>query len=312
MPASDGRSSSCIVTSMGRGLATLTFTFTFALALALAAGVGCKGPMAKIEALRDALVTDEASAIGDATSGYPSCTDPTCLPALANAIGSKHGFVASPPDHAAATTVAVVLVRDARGDWLTNADDWLADVRNGKGIGHDVLRLAIARQMANGTSAVGHPLDDDTAARAALLAVVAAVPGACPTYQLVGTSVDPKTIPPEQSPDHSACVQKDLARREGPGASYGSGTRRAAEGALALWREAERALRLGLPNADTSTQAVVQKKLALIDAATRKIAPARAELANPSATLSYIGDAHADAGVVFLRPPDAGSDASPR
>jgi hypothetical protein len=293
-----------------------------ALALAFAiAGLGCKGPMARIEALRDALVADDASAIRGATNGYPSCLDPApvsasadapCLSAIANAIGSKHGFVANPPDHAAAATVALVLLRDGRGDLIARPDDWLADLKNGKGIGHDVLRLAVARRMVDASAAVGRKIDDDAAARAALLAIAAAIPGACPTYRLVGMGTDPKAMPPELSADHAACVQKDLARREGPGGAYGSGTPRATEGALALWREAERALRLGLPNADQDTKAVLQKKLTQIERATRSIETVKMEPATASATMSFIGEAHAEAGVVLFKTTDAGKDAASR
>jgi hypothetical protein len=283
---------------------------------------GCKGPMAKIEALRDALVADDPAAIRDATVGFPTCgdvppvaiapgkpgpRDAGCLTDIATALGSKKGFGPNPPDHAAAATAALVLVRDGRGDWLAHADTWLTDVKSGKGTGHDALRLAIARKMVDAAPAVGRKIDDDASANAAMRAVVAAVPGACNTYWLLGSGVDPRTIPPELGADHAACVQKDLARREGPGGTYGAGNLRAAEGALALWRETERALRMGLPHAEPGPKAVLEKKLVLIEAATRAIETKKIESATPLSVLSYMGEVHAEAGVPIFKPRDAGA-----
>ncbi len=282
--------------------------------------------MAKIEALRDALVTDDASPIRDATAGYPTCGDEPpavihpgkpgprdagCLTEIANALGSKMGFAPTPPDHAAAATAALVVMRDGRGDWLAHPDTWLADVKNGKGTGHDALRLAIARKMADAAPVVGRKIDDDATANAVMKAVVGAIPGACATYWLLGSGADPSTIPLELTADHAACVQKDLARREGPGASYGSGHLRAAEGALALWRETERALRLGLPLAEPGPKAVLTKKLAVIEAATSKI-ETKKQAPTSAAILGYMGDVHAEAGVMLFKPHDAGADAAAR
>jgi len=305
------------------GMRTLGSVLTPALVLSIAAAVsGCKGPMAKIEALRDALVTDDPAPIRDATAGYPSCGDEPpvvvapnkpgprdegCLADIANALGSKQGFVSKPADHAAAATAALVITRDGRGDWLAHSDAWLADVKNGKGTGHDALRLAIARKMAEAAPVIGRKIDDEATASAAMKAVVGAVPGACPTYWLLGSGADPKTIPLELTADHAACVHKDLARREGPGASYGEGHLRAVEGALAVWREAERALRLGLPLAAPGPKAVLTKKLAVIEAATQKIETKKLPMA-PMAVLGLMGELHAEAGVVIMKPVDGGAD----
>jgi len=291
-------------------------------AASLLAPIGCKSPMAKIDAVRDALVADDASAIRDAVAGYATCSDAPpvvvppgkpgphddgCLAEIANGLGSKLGFQPNPPDHAAATTAAVVILRDGRGDWLAHADTWLGDMKNGKGAGHDALRLAVARKMAEAAPIVGRKIDDDEAARAAMRAVVGAVPGACPTYWLLGSGADPKTIPPEHGADHSACVHKDLSRREGPGGSYGEGTFRALEGALALWRETERALRMGLPLAGPGPKAMLEKKLAVIEEATRKIETKKLDTTIPSAMLGFMNEVHAEAGVPIV---DAGTDAA--
>jgi hypothetical protein len=288
------------------------------LLLSAATLAGCKGPMSKIEAIRDALATDDVAPIRDATSGYPTCTEAprrvsaagapgpydVCLASIASALGSKRGFVASPPDHAGAATAALVITRDGRGDWLAGSDDWLADVKSGKGTGHDALRLAIARRMADAAPVVGRRLDDDASGSAAMRAVVGAVPGACPTYWLLASGAAPASLPIELSADHSACVHHDLARRDGPGASYGSGHARAVEGALALWREAERALRLGLALAEPGPKAVLEKKLAIVEAATRRI-ETRKVPARPVAELGFIGELHAQAGVPIV---DAGAE----
>lgn len=279
--------------------------------------------MAKIESLRDALVADDAKAIESATADLPKCADAppvavapgkpgprdtACLADIANALGSKKGFAASPPDQAAATTAAVVLVREGRGDYVVHADAWLGVLKTHRGVGPDALRLAVARQMAIAAPSVGKKIDTDAEARSALKAIVSAVPGACPTYFLVGNDVEAAKVPPELTADHAACVQKDLARREGPGATYGEGTFRALEGALSIWRETERALRLGKDFAAPDVKAVLEKKLAVIEEATRKIDPKRDPNATNLAALQFMGEAHADAGVRLWRPKDAGAD----
>lgn len=280
--------------------------------------------MAKIEALKGAFAKDDPAAIREATAGYPTCPDapPTvtapgkpgpndagCLTEIANALGSKRGFVQKTPDHAAAATAALVLARDGRGDWLVHVDDWLDDLKNGKGAGHDALRLAVAWRMADAAPLVGRNLDDEPSARAAMKAVVGAVPGACPTYWLLGSGGGVKALPAALHPNHAACVHKDLGRREGAGPSYGSGVPRATEGALAVWRETERALRLGLPSAGPDAKPTLEKKLALIEAATQKIATTRAEPSAPM--LGALGDLHADAGVDYAAPPDGGAPRAP-
>ncbi len=302
--------------------AALAFVAGF---VTLGAGAGCRGPMAKIESLRQALISGDTKTIREATTGYPTCTetapvatlpgkpgpyDAGCLTEIATALGSKQGYDPKNPDHAAAATAALVIARDGRGDWLAHVDGWLDDLKNGRGTGHDTLRLAVAWRMADAAPLVGRRLDDESSARTAMKAVVGAVPGACPTYWLLGSSADPRTIPPELSADHAACVQKDLMRREGPGASYGSGTMRATEGALALWRETERALRMGLPHADAGPRMTLEKHLAMIEAATAKIETVKVE-SSPS-VIGPMGDLHADAGVLlYPTKPDAGAPRPP-
>jgi hypothetical protein len=311
--------------AMRRVVGGLPRALLIALGLAVAGvlACGCKPPMAKIEAVRDSLEKDDGPAIGSAVEGYPACADappfallPTqasprdtgCFAEIANALGSKRGFSPKPPDQAAATTVAIVLLRDGRGDWVAHSEDWLGSIKVGKGSGPDALRLAVARKMAEGAPKVGRKLEEEKDALEAMKAVAAAIPGACPTYWLLGAGTDPSKLPAEQSADHSACVYHDLSRREGPGSSYGAGTFRALEGSLALWRETERALRLGLANASPVAKPVLERKLAVIEPATQAIATKKVASASPVEAVQMLGDVHADAGVVLFKARDAGAE----
>ncbi len=303
---------------MRRVAASLAF-----LLVPLLSPAACKGPMAKIDALRDGLASDDAAKIKGATEGYPTCPDAPpvavapgqpgprdqgCLSDIANALGSKIGFRAPPVDQASAATAALVLVRDGRGDYVAHADTWLAAIKTAKGAGVDALRLATARKMAEAAPLVGRDIQEDKDAVTTLAAIAAAIPGACPTYQLVGAGNDPAKLAPELGPDHAACVHKDLARREGKGPSYGEGTFRALEGALALWRETERALRLGLDAADPAAKKTLEAKLATIEAATQKNATKKLDATVSKQTVIALGELHADAGVVLFRVKDAGAD----
>jgi hypothetical protein len=283
----------------------------------------CKGPMAKIDAVREALEKDDAAAISSAIEGYPACADAPpvallpaqpsprdtgCFAEIATALGSKKGFSPRPPDHAAATTVAIVLLRDGRGDWVAHSDDWLGSLKTGKGPGTDALRLAVARKMAEGAPRVGRKIEEEKDALDAMKAVASAIPGACPTYWLLGSGTDPSKLAAEHSAEHSACVHQDLKRREGPGSSYGAGTFRALEGSLALWREAERSLRLGLASAAPSAKPTLESKLKIIEAATQAIATKKVASASPVEAVLMLGDVHADAGVPLWKDRDAGAD----
>ena len=296
--------------------------FVASAAMAVSA-VGCKGPMAKIDAVRESLEKDDAAAITSATEGYPACADgppvallagqPSprdtgCFAEIANALGSKKGFSDRPPDHAATTTVAIVLLRDGRGDWVAHVDEWLGSIKTGKGSGPDTLRLAVARKMAEAAPRIGKKLEEEKDALDAMKAVAGAVPGACPTYWLLGAGTDASKLAAEHSADHAACVHKDLARREGPGSSYGSGTFRALEGSLALWRETERALRLGLANAGPAAKSMLESKLKVIEPATQAISSKRIASASPPEAVLMLADVHADAGVPLLKAKDAGAE----
>ena len=282
-------------------------------------------PMAKIEKVREALVADDAAAISAATSELPRCADAPpavvlenqkgprengCLREIADALGSKRGFTAPNGDNASSAAVAVVLLREGRGDFIAHADWWLPIMKDRAGSGPDALRLATARKMADAAPLVGRAIEDEKTARETLAAIAGAIPGACPTYQLLGAGADETTLPPELTADHAACVHKDLRRREGPGPSYGERTFRALEGALALWRETERALRVGLAKAAPPARATLEKKLAVIEPATQKIATKKLATSAPIAVLERLGEVHAEAGMPLWKRKDAGADAA--
>jgi hypothetical protein len=78
-------------------------------------------------------------------------------------------------------------------------------------------------------------------------------------------------MPPPKEPDRDPCVQRDLERKDGPGAAYGHGVWRAAAGAMALWKDEARALRTGLDYAEVVVRPVLEARLAVIDAATARM-----------------------------------------
>ena len=118
-----------------------------------------------------------------------------------------------------------------------------------------------------------HPLDTDADARGFLEVVAAAVPGACKTYARIGAGEDPDAMQPQDSPDHDACVQRDLGRKDGPGAAYGQGLFRAAAGALALWKAELAALHEGAAQMDGRFKDAFDRRLSVVDEATPKIVP---------------------------------------
>jgi hypothetical protein len=274
--------------------------------------LACKGPLAKIEAVRDGLANDDTDAVKNTTSSFPVCKEPFtvlpekgCFTEIANAFGSKSGFNMKPPDQAATATVALVLVREKRGDWFSGADTWMQSIRAGKGPGPDALRLATARQMAAAAPEAARKADDETAALAILKAIGEAVPGACATYTAIGNGVDEKSLPIEMMPDHSACVQKDLARKDGPGGTYGRGTWRAAEGAVALWKDEARALREGLAVTGGKPRATLEASLKKIDDATPKIELKK--VPRDDQWIRGIEETHGDAGVPLVDGRQAGA-----
>jgi len=245
-----------------------------ALALAAALLASCKkSPMGRVEQIRDELASDFPRYDGAL---------PRCAPASASCAGDVAAAIGAPyndkkPDQVSAAAVAVVVARDHRGSAIGSADVWLGAMRKAKGPGADALRLATALAMSGAAPSHAHALDVDGDARAFLRDVAASIPGACATYEALGSGADPDKMPPEDSPDHSACVQKDLGRKEGPGGTYGTGLFRGAAGALALWKDALSALHEGSAQMSGKYKQSLDARLAAIDAATPKIVPKRVD-----------------------------------
>ncbi len=288
------------------------------VALGMAMGcMGCKGPLAKIDAVRDALTDDDTAAILAAGEAAPACPEPFveppehgCFRDMATGLGSKTGFNLKQPDQAAAATVALIVAREKRGDWVPQPDTWLALVRTGKGPGPDALRLAIARQMAAAAADVGKAIEAEADAVVLLKGIAAAIPGACATYAALGSGVKNEALPLTAMPDHSPCVQKDLGRPGGPGATYGRGTWRAAAGAVALWKDEAAALREGLSTMSGKRRSTLEAKLAGIDAATAKVTLKKVE--REVGWLNDMSELHGDAGVPLELAADSGAPAPSR
>ena len=136
------------------------------------------------------------------------------------------------------------------------------------------------------------------------------VPGfraACDTYALLGEGADPKKLPPETSAEHSACVHKHLSLRGGAGPSYGDGILRAGEGASALWKEAERDLRLGVSQMGGPAKDAVEAHLKTIEGATLKLALKKVENpTTPTQVVNTLLEVHEDAGI-HIAPRDGGA-----
>jgi hypothetical protein len=289
---------------------------TTSLAVALLVG-GCGGKMSKINKLEESSRSG-IDALAEASRDLPSCgavdaekgPDAACLANLANALGSKSGFHAQPADQASSAAAAVLVARDGLGYAVPRWDAWLDLLKNGKGPGVDALRMAVASGMAKEAPIVGQKTEDEAVAKTMMRRVAARIPGACPTYELLGAGKDNAKLAPELRSEHSTCVQKHLSLRDGPGGRYGSGTFRAAEGAMALWRETERTLRQGLEHASPEARDRITKDLAVIEPATQRIGLRREMSTVASDVLLRLGEAHAEAGVPIVRDAGAPKDGS--
>jgi hypothetical protein len=234
-----------------------------------ACALGTMGCRSKVATLRDALLEDPGAGAASVVDA-PACTDAGCLDPIARKLGARHGFDSNDPDQASAATVALVLARDRRGDLVPDADRWIAALTQARGLGADALRLAVARGMAEMTSRVSKRLEDDAEVTKLVHDLAGVLPGACPTYAMMGGAPIAQ-LPAGKGPDTSLCVQRDLERKDGPGAKFGSGVWRAAAGIVALWNDEARALRGGLEMADEVVRPVIEKKLAAIEGASAAI-----------------------------------------
>jgi hypothetical protein len=237
------------------------------IALAVIVLAGCKKtPMDRVEAIRSELEGDAPK-----WGALPKCADrASCAKDVAVALGGTYDD--KKPDQISAGAAAVVIARDAHGDDLASPEVWLAAMRKAKGAGADALRLAVAMRMSERVGEHARMIEDDASVRVFMKDVAAAIPGACTTYESLGANgMDPDKMPPAESPDHSACVQRDLSRKDGPGPAYGQGIFRGGAGALASWKETLAALHDGSSQMSGKTKEVLDKRLSTIDAATAKI-----------------------------------------
>lgn len=171
--------------------------------------VSCKkSPMGRVEQIRDELGGDAPR--WNAELARCAGTRATCAADVAKSIGGT--FDDKKPDQITAAAVAVVVARDRHGSDVASPDVWLAAMRKAKGPGADALRLATSLEMSRVVAKHARPLDTDADARAFLADVASVLPGACKTYELLGAGAAVDTMPPADSPDHSACVQHDLAQ----------------------------------------------------------------------------------------------------
>ncbi len=279
----------------------------------LAAGCnGCSGtPSARLERVKTALVSDDASGVSSALEGLPACTAsaeagaaPSCLNELATLFGSKSAFTMRAPNQATLAAATVVLLRDHHGEWLVQpsepgkpdlgAEVWLTVLAKGTGAGAEALRLAVARQMR--LAGLARSFDSEADARALMKSVAENIPGACPTYAALGAGADDAKLPLPMMADHAPCVQRDLSRAGGPGGVYGAGLLRAAKGAVLLWKETADRLHQGC-EAQMSGDAKARclSDLAAVDQANAHLDVREMETPTNGALYNIL--AHADAGV---------------
>jgi hypothetical protein len=233
--------------------------------------LGAMGCRSKVATLRDALLEDDGARAASLVD-VPACVDVGCLDPIARKLGAKRGFDSNDPDQASAGAVALVLTRDRRGDVVPDADRWVAALTQARGFGADALRLAVARGMAEMSPRVGKRLDDEAELTKLVHDLSGVLPGACPTYAMMGMAPI-EGLPASKAPDTAVCVQRDLERKDGPGARFGmgSGVWRAAAGIVALWKDEARALRGGMEAADEMVRPALEKKLAVIEGASARI-----------------------------------------
>ncbi len=223
--------------------------------------------MGRVEEMRDQLAGDSPRWNGDiARCGGARAT---CAKDVAASIGGA--FDDKKPDQISAAAVAVIVARDHHATDAGSPDVWIAAMRKADGPGADALRLAVSLEMSLVASKHARPIDADADARAFVADVAASIPGACKTYEMLGGGASVDAMPPQDSPDHSACVQHDLGRKDGPGGAYGEGLFRGAAGALALWKDALAALHDGASHTSAGAKPALDRRLAVLDATTPSI-----------------------------------------
>jgi hypothetical protein len=308
---------------MSHRLSALVAPSVLALAVVASSLVpACKKTgVARVGALRDALASDDAGDVESLSKDTPPCVEEAvgtnaapqvpapCLGELAKSFGATAGYVEDPPDQASAGAAVISVLRDKRGDRMGHPEAWLASVAKGKGTGADALRLAVARGMRGPLEELaGLPPSSEDKARRLMKAVAASLPGACTTYARLGGGAKNEDLPLTLSAEHAPCVNKDLGRSQGPGPGYGQGVPRAAEGALALWKEYLGALEAGAALMEPKSKQRLQADLPKLRELTSGFALEKVAAPTGNAWAQQSGVEHLDAGMPG--PPTTG-DAGP-
>jgi hypothetical protein len=275
------------------------------LCLILGTIAGCKKD--SMRPLRD---TEAAMLAGTPLPTLPACTTPdeTCANTLAHAFGGA-AFNAKAPDQASAGAMAIMLVRHQTAALGDDPEPWLRVLRAGKGPGSDALRLATSARLTAIMPGLAKSWPNSDALHGFVREVASAVPGACTTYVLISSGKSDAELPALLHWRTSACLHKDVTRRDGPGAGYApDGTRRTAAGARAILHETVRALRAGAEFARPEVRARLLQELVMLE---QRVEEIKLDLpkAEADATREYLGKVHGDVGIELWKR-DGGADAA--
>jgi hypothetical protein len=265
--------------------------------------------MAPIKDLETALLN------GTALPELPACSAaslPGCRDALARALGAHAGFNAANPDQASAAAMAVLLVRDHRGELAEpESDAWLLVLKSGRGVGPDALRLATLKQLETVVPELAREWRGDAELRTFLKGVAAVSPGTCQTYRLVGEGAPETSMPAQLNWRSSACVHHDLVKRDGLNAAYAPDpASRCSAGARAALFETVRALRAGTSQAAPAVKARMESKLASLEQLSEHVKLILPD-AERDSIQEYLGTVHSEVGIeLWKRDGGAGADAS--
>lgn len=264
----------------------------------------------RLEKLLGALERGDRERALSEVSDLPRCAElddaprQRCLESMATMFGTKEGFSATSPNQASAGVVVTLVLRDRAGYVVPSPKTWSAALEKSEGRGGNVLRFGIARAMADVKAEVAAAPNGDEAMRATLRAISGAVPGACITYRLLAEGKDPRTLPPADRPEHSPCVQADLARPGALGATFGTGLARAVAGAQSAWRATLAQIRTGAGRHDAYSREKLEALLRELEAVPL-VAPATSGERAP--VLEFV-HGHLDAGLFAPAPKkDAGA-----
>ena len=259
------------------------------LAVALVALVSaCHPPRGRaLVSVRDALVRGDIASATAAGDGVAACAEPSlrdppdlralaarsrassCLQGLASGFGGDGAFL--PEEDASLGALGIWLLRMHHGEWIGQDDRWLIAMAGSAGPGADSLRLAVAIAMAKEAGVVRRAAHDGAYERFVPGAVARAVPGACEVY--AARPDDPLEAAPA-----TPCVTHDLERLRDHGErESGGATQPTAQGALALWTAASRALDLGQDRMTGAARIALGRQMGIVRVATSELDEERAK-----------------------------------